>query len=80
MWERLKLYSVLDILGEDVLYFDTDSVIFKVSSSDLLSKLPIGNYLGELTTSSQNSFLEVLKITHIGRYQEKKNVKFEDSH
>lgn len=59
MWARLKLYSVLDILGEDVLYFDTDSVIFKVSSSDLLSKLPIGNYLGELTNeiSSEDDFI-----------------------
>lgn len=27
MWVCLKLYSVLDILGEDVLYFDIDSVI-----------------------------------------------------
>lgn len=59
MWARLKLYRVLDILGEDVLYFDTDSVILKVSSSDLLSKLPIGNYLGELTNeiSSEDDFI-----------------------
>ncbi|XP_062621649.1 uncharacterized protein LOC134283217 [Saccostrea cucullata] len=49
MWARLKLYSVLDILGEDVLYFDTDSIIFKSKISDDLRRLPIGNYLGELT-------------------------------
>lgn len=35
------------------------TVIFKVSSSDLLSKLPIGNYLGELTNeiSSEDDFI-----------------------
>ncbi|XP_062568063.1 uncharacterized protein LOC134230308 [Saccostrea cucullata] len=49
MWARLKLYSVLDKLNENVLYFDTDSVIFKAKQSDDLSYLPIGNYLGELT-------------------------------
>lgn len=49
MWARLKLYSVLDKLNENVLYFDTDSVIFKAKRSDDLSYLPIGNYLGELT-------------------------------
>lgn len=49
MWARLKLYSVLDKLNENVLYFDTDSVIFKAKRMDDLSYLPIGNYLGELT-------------------------------
>lgn len=48
MWVCLKLYSVLDILGEDVLYFDIDSVIFKVLLFDLFFKFFIGNYLGEL--------------------------------
>lgn len=28
-WARLKLYSVLDVLGDRVLYFYTDNVIFK---------------------------------------------------
>lgn len=46
---RLRLFSVLDRLGENVLYFDTDSVIFKTLKSDDLHYLPIGNYLGELT-------------------------------
>lgn len=46
---RLRLYSVLDRLGENVLYFDTNSVIFKTSKDDELDFLPIGNYLGELT-------------------------------
>jgi hypothetical protein len=46
---RLRLYSVLDRLGENVLYFDTDSVIFKTHIYDDLQYLPIGNFLGELT-------------------------------
>lgn len=49
MWARLKLYSVLDVLGDRVLYFNTDSVIFKTDKSDDLSYLPIDNYLGEMT-------------------------------
>lgn len=46
---RLRLYSVLDRFGEDVLYFDTDSVIFKTQKSIDLHYLPIGNYLREFT-------------------------------
>lgn len=46
---RLRLFSVLDRLGESVLYFDTDSIIFKTLKSDDLHYLPVGNYLGELT-------------------------------
>jgi hypothetical protein len=46
---RLRLYSVLDRLGENVLYFDTDSVIFRTHNYDDLQYLPIGNFLGELT-------------------------------
>lgn len=43
------IHSVLDKLNESVLYFDTDSVIFKAKKADDLNYLPIGNYLGELT-------------------------------
>ena len=59
MWARLKLYSVLDTLKENVLYFDTDSVIFKTQKNDDLSYLPIGNYLGELTNeiSAQDGYI-----------------------
>ena len=48
MHARLKLYDVLDKLGERVLYMDTDSVIF-ISYPDS-DDPPIGNYLGELTS------------------------------
>ncbi|KAL4219797.1 hypothetical protein ACF0H5_020209 [Mactra antiquata] len=46
-WARLKLHSVLDSLGDRVLYYDTDSVIF-VSRPGQLDP-PLGDYLGELT-------------------------------
>ena len=42
---RLKLYEVLDLLQERVLYFDTDSVIFKTSSGQ--KKPELGEYLGD---------------------------------
>ena len=44
---RLKLYDLLDLLQERVLYYDTDSVIYvhKPGKPDP----PLGNYLGDLT-------------------------------
>lgn len=47
-WARLKLYQVLESIGEDVLYFDTDSVIF-VEKKNAVSPIKTGDYLGELT-------------------------------
>lgn len=46
-WARLKLYSLLETLGERVLYFDTDSVIFVSRPGDEDPKT--GSFLGELT-------------------------------
>lgn len=46
-WARLKLYKVLDQLGEDVLYHDTDSVIYICRPG--VNEVPLGDYLGELT-------------------------------
>ena len=45
---RLKLYSYLEKLQRQVLYFDTDSVIFKYS--DGMFCPPVGDYLGDLTS------------------------------
>ena len=45
-WARLKLYSYLQTLGEQVLYYDTDSVIYRWSAG--LPKVPTGDYLGDL--------------------------------
>ena len=46
-YARLKLYGVLDILQERVLYYDTDSVIFVSKHGE--PEPPLGNHLGELT-------------------------------
>ena len=45
---RLKLYSYLEKLQEQVLYFDTDSVIFKYSPGMYCP--PGRDYLGDLTS------------------------------
>ena len=46
-WARLKLYDVVDFLGERVLYMDTDSVVFRAETGAPMP--PLGDYLGELT-------------------------------
>lgn len=45
---RLKLYDVLSQLGHRVLYYDTDSVIYRHSKHDDC-RLRLGDYLGDLT-------------------------------
>ena len=47
-YARLELYKLLDKIGENVLYFDTDSVLF-VFDVTKLEKIETGNFLGELT-------------------------------
>ena len=44
---RLKLYRALDCLKENVLYFDTDSIIYHWKPNG--PALPLGNYLGQFT-------------------------------
>jgi hypothetical protein len=44
---RLELYKYLEQLGERVLYYDTDSVIFVSRENDW--EPPIGDFLGDLT-------------------------------
>ena len=44
---RLKLYSYLHTLQEQVLYFDTDSVIYSHVPGQ--EELPVGDFLGDLT-------------------------------
>ena len=44
---RLKLYDALDFLGDRVLYYDTDSVIYKTKQGQ--DKLPLGDFLGQFT-------------------------------
>ena len=48
-WARLKLWSVMNKIGKNVLYHDTDSIIFSVKSeNDYIP--PLGEYLGQLTS------------------------------
>lgn len=44
---RLKLYTYLDALGEQVLYYDTDSVIY--SHREGQHRVETGDYLGQMT-------------------------------
>ena len=46
-WVRLKLYSYLEQLQQQVLYFDTDSVIFSWKPGH--PDIPLGDFLGEMT-------------------------------
>ena len=48
-YARLKLYEYLKILGESVLYFDTDSIIFLYDPAKPHLDLPLGDFLGDLT-------------------------------
>jgi hypothetical protein len=53
---RLKLYDVLDSLGESVCYYDTDSVVY--ISSEKIVDPPLGDYLGELTDELDGEYIE----------------------
>lgn len=58
-YARLKLYSELEKLGDRVLYFDTDSMIFV--EKDGLYSPKLGDYLGELTdeiSSKDGNFIK----------------------
>ena len=46
-WARLKLWAVMQRLGDRVLYHDTDSIIFSVKEGEYSP--PLGSYLGQLT-------------------------------
>ena len=47
-WARLRLYAALELLGERVLYYDTDSVIFLEEEGQ--PNPVLGDYLGEFTS------------------------------
>ena len=54
-YARLKLYDLLDLLQERVLYYDMDSVIYvhKPGKPDP----PLGNYLGDLTDELNGDYI-----------------------
>ena len=47
-WARLRLYAALEQLGERVLYYDTDSVVYLEDEGQ--SNPVLGDYLGEFTS------------------------------
>ena len=47
-WARLRLYEALELLGQRVLYFDTDSVIYLEEPGQ--PNPPLGDYLGQFTS------------------------------
>jgi len=46
-WARLKLYTLLEKLGEHVLYYDTDSVVYHEGKDEDMG-IPLDNKLGGL--------------------------------
>lgn len=46
-WARLRLYEALDVLQQQVLYYDTDFVIYRWKPGR--PSIPIGDFLGEMT-------------------------------
>ena len=44
---RLKLYESLEVLKERVLYYDTDSVVYKWEPGE--TEIALGDYLGDMT-------------------------------
>ena len=53
---RLKLYGYLSQLGEQVLYYDTDSVIYVWSPGSV--EIPLGDYLGDMTDELEGDYIE----------------------
>ncbi len=54
-YARLKLYDLLDMLQERVLYYDTDSVIYVSKPGE--PEPPLGNYLGDLTDELDGDYI-----------------------
>lgn len=53
---RLKLYEALDTLKERVLYYDTDSVIYRTKPGQ--DKLPLGKFLGQFTDELEGGHID----------------------
>ena len=53
---RLKLYSYLERLNQQVLYYDTDSVIYKWKEG--LPSIETGDYLGDMKNEVEGDYIE----------------------
>ena len=54
-WARLKLYEALDHLQKQVLYYDTDSVIYRWKQGQ--PSIPVGDYLGQFTDELEGDII-----------------------
>ena len=54
-YARLKLYDLLDLLQERVLYYDTDSVVYVHEQGK--PDPPLGDYLGDLTDELNGGYI-----------------------
>ena len=54
-YARLKLYDLLDLLQERVLYYDTDSVVYIHQPGK--PDPPLGDYLGDLTDELKGGYI-----------------------
>ena len=54
-YARLKLYDLLDLLQERVLYYDTDSVVYVHEPGK--PDPPLGDYLGDLTDELNGGYI-----------------------
>ena len=68
---RLKLYEALDEIKERVLYYDTDSVIYK--SQDHEKRLPLGKFLGQFTDETGGDVINVFGSAGPKSYSYKTN-------
>ena len=59
-YARLRLYNLLDILQERVMYIDTDSCIYHDDNSEACEKIKkmIGSGLGELTDEISGNYIK----------------------
>jgi len=55
-WARLKLYSYLHKLQQQVLYYDTDSVIYKWAPGQ--PRIDTGDYLGDMTDELEGDVIQ----------------------
>ena len=54
-YARLKLYDLLDLLQERILYYDTDSVVYVHEPGK--PEPPLGDYLGDLTDELDGDYI-----------------------
>ena len=66
-WARLKLYGILDVVGSNCCYYDTDSIIYRelddtpllrtdVFLGDLTDELDEGDYIEEFVSTGPKSY------------------------